>query len=497
MRAALFAATRRRLVFWNIAVTGIIIAAFALVAYVVADHVLSGEIDSQLATRADQAQRHYSQDASFGQDDDRDYNADAPSVFLLLLNPDGTVQYNSLHVQLPGLPNTNALRAVLKSNHPDLRTVHVGTNRDIELRLRTEGVKRAGQLVAVLQLGISTQPYDHELHVLLLVLALVGSGGLALALVGGFFLASRALVPVRAAFQRQRDFVADASHELRTPLMLIRADVEVLGRELRAIRSRLPASKTSALSGITSSGVGKLATETHTKTARVVDGRRLDDQLELVADALSEIDQMTRLLGDLLLLARLDSNAASAQRQPVALDEQLEGLVEQVRRSTRAKDLTIKTTLSPGVRVLGHSDQLRRLWLILLDNAIKYNRPGGSITVTCGIEERQASISIADRGIGITQTDLPHLFERFYRADKAHVHTPLQKSEMPAPSDLDGSGAGLGLAIAQEIVQAHGGHITIKSTVGEGSVFTVRLQLAAPGQKTRIARAPLADTGST
>jgi signal transduction histidine kinase len=482
MYSALFTTTRRRLVFWNMAVTGVIIVAFALVAYVIARGVLAGEMDRQLATRASQTQGHFSQDGSLGLNDDHDYNTDAPGVFLLLLAPDGTVRYNSFNVQLPGLPDMSALRAALASNRPDLRTVHVGANGEVELRLRTEGVKHDGALVSVLQLGISTQPYDHELHALLLALALVGFGGLALALVGGFFLASRALIPVRAAFQRQRDFVADASHELRTPLMLIRANVDVLGRELRALRARLPASETAVSAG-KSRGASRLATDARTHFPVLPDGRQLDEQLELVGDALGEIDQMTRLIRDLLLLARLDASAALSQRQPVALDEQLEGLVEQVRRSPRTSDLTIQMALAPGIRVLGNPDQLRRLWLILLDNAIKYNRPAGRITITGAIEERHASISVSDTGIGIAATDLPRLFERFYRADKAHAHAPLQKEEMRTSSDLTGSGAGLGLAIAHEIVEAHGGHISITSTPGEGSTFTVRLQLAASGRK--------------
>lgn len=488
MSAALFTTTRRRLVLWNIAVTGVIIAVFALVAYILAYRALAGEIDNQLATRASEAQRHFSQEGTFGADNDHDYNTDTPGVFLLLLTPDGTIQYNPSNVQLPGLPNLHALHDVLESGQPDLRTVHVGTDRSVEVRLRTEGVKREGALVGVLQLGLSTQPYDHELHALLLVLALVGSGGLALALVGGFFLASRALVPVRTAFQRQRDFVADASHELRTPLMLIRADVEVLGRELRALRARLFGSKADALATDGSSRSGKLAVAARTKTSAGATARQLDDQLELVDDALGEIDQMTRLLSDLLLLARLDASAAASHRHPVALDEHLTELVEQVRRSSRAKDLTIKTTLTPGIWVLGNPDQLRRLWLILLDNAIKYNRPAGTITITCSLEERHACVSVSDTGIGIAPADLPRLFERFYRADKAHAHTLLPPGEALAPTDLAGSGAGLGLAIAREIVQAHGGHISVKSTLGEGSTFTVHLHMAGLEKKIATSR---------
>lgn len=491
MSSALFAVTRRRLVLWNIAVTGVIMVAFALVAYVLANQVLAGEVDGQLNARAGEAQTHLSHDLA-DLNNDHDFGTDAPGVFLFLLRPDGTVLHDSLNGHLSGLPDRAAVRAALASGHPDLRTVSVGSNGAIEVRLRTEDVKQRGVLVGVLQLGVFTQPYDHELHLLLLVLAVVGVGGLVLALCGGFFLASRALVPVRAAFRRQRDFVADASHELRTPLMLIRADIDVLGRELRTIRARLPPAKAAAQPVSGSSPSESLALATLEGKSDPVDSSQLDDQLELVDDALSEIDRMTRLLRELLLLARLDAGAVKEMRQPVALTEQLAGLVEQVRRRAEGHSLAVQAQVAPDVWVVGNADQLRQLWLILLDNAIRYNRPGGCITLTGAVEHHQACISVADTGTGIAHADLARVFERFYRADKAHARVSTQKAAGNT-AQADGavtealhqtsSGAGLGLAIAQEIVQAHGGHIHVKSSLGKGTVFTVQLPLAAPLKK--------------
>jgi signal transduction histidine kinase len=487
LSSALFAATRRRLVLWNISVAGVIIAAFALVAYFTAAHVLSGEIDYQLAARAAQEQSHASLDLLSGPDNDRDYDAETSGVFFLLLSPDGTVLHSSLDEQLPGLPNMEAVHAALANSYPDLRTVDVGVDGEVELRLRTEPVIRDGVLLGVLQLGISVQPYEHELHQLLLVLAFVGAGGLVLALVGGFFLASRALIPVRAAFVRQRDFVADASHELRTPLMLIRANVDVLGRELRAMRASLPAIKAaSPPSGKRLTSGGSAVAASASKPG-VFAAEQLEDQLELVDDALVEIDRMTRLLSDMLLLARLDAGAVMAPHQPVALDVLLEEVTHQIRRRVEAEGLRIQVRLEPGVQVLGNIDQLRRLWLILLDNAIRYNRPAGSITVRSTVEGHQAWVLVADAGIGIAPAHLSHLFERFYRADTTRSRTPapgMPTSEVHQDSDhIDireqaGTGAGLGLALAREIVQAHGGHISVKSMPGEGSTFTVRLPLA-------------------
>ncbi len=485
--AALFGATRLRVVLWTISVAGVMMVIFALVAYFMTARVLSGEIDGQLASRASDERNHLSHDLSAGgQFNDHDYNPNTPGVFLLMISPDGQVLVNSLNVQSQGLPDQAAIQAVMASGQPDVRTVQVSlAGQEVSVRLRTEQVRQPdGTLLGVMQLGMSLHPYNHELRDLLLVLGLTGAGGLVLALGGGFFLASRALVPVHAAFRRQRDFVADASHELRSPLMLIRADVDVLGRELRSTRAGLLEAKTAA-APVAPSHAKKHALERRDQE----DLTQLDDHLELVDDALGEIDRMTRLLSDLLLLARMDAGAMAQARELVPLDKQLEDLAAQVRRRAEAQGLHLEVSLKPGVNVLGNADQLRRLWLILLDNATRYNRPDGSITLSCGVEDHRARVSVADTGIGIAPDDLPHIFERFYRVDKARSRAPELAGAGNASEragDQGSSGAGLGLALAREILQAHHGQIDVKSTPGEGTVFTIWLPLAPGGHQTSV-----------
>ena len=302
--ARLFARTRRRLVLLNVGIAGAIMLAFALVAFLLVSHVLASEVDQQLDTSAAQAQAHLGTDLLTDSNDPRDYQTDAPGVFLLVLDTNGTVLSNSLNVQLRGLPDLAALHEALSSGRPDLRTVEVGRDPRIEVRLRTEPFLHAGAVVGVIQVGLSLQSYNHELHEVLVALALVGGGGLLVALGAGLFLASRALAPVRVAFHRQHDFVADASHELRTPLMLVRADVDVLGRELRAAQASRRAGAAQP-----EPQLRQRASQESTALATPVPAAvaHLDDQLELVEDALGEIDRMSRLLGDLLLLARMDA----------------------------------------------------------------------------------------------------------------------------------------------------------------------------------------------
>ena len=475
--SALFSATRRRLVIWNVGIAGAIIVIFALVAYFTAAHVLDGELDHQLDARASDLQGHLRVDLASGRIDSHEYAADTSGAFLVILSPDGQVLYRSYAGEVSGLPDVGALHAALATGRPVEGDVSVGSNQSNELRLSTQLITAPdGTVLGVMQLGLSVHLYDHTLHEMLLVLALVGTGGLVLALGSGFFLASRAMAPVRVAFRRQRDFVADASHELRTPLMLVRADVDVLSRGLRSERAKLlAAAPTPVLSGTPSQAV-----EVSGSSQGREEVAQLDDQLELVGDALGEIDRMSRLLGDLLLLARMDAGAVALAQEPVLLDELLDDLVAQVRRKAEGQRLRVATHLGSGACVAGNADQLRRLFLILLDNAMRYNRPDGSITLSSAVVGHRARVTVADTGIGIAPADLPHIFERFYRADVAHSHQsgPLESAASSA-SDGVGAGAGLGLAIAREMVQAHHGQIDVKSMPGKGTVFTVSLPLAS------------------
>ncbi len=487
--SALFSTTRRRLVLWNVGIAGAIMAIFALAAYLGAARLLDREVDGQLQSRADNIQRHLAHDLSIGQITDRDLGDDLSNAVLLVLSPDGQVQYTSSDEDIAGLPDLDALHADLAARDQDDCTISVTSDDGGGLRVCTESViGQGGSVLAVMQLGMWMQPYDHALHELLLVLALVGAGGLVLALGSGFFLASRAMAPVRVAFRRQRDFVADASHELRTPLMLVRADVDVLSRDLRSARAKLLASSPVPL---LSGAPADVAEPAESKRARETLAQ-LDDQLELVGDALSEIDRMSRLLGDLLLLARMDAGALAQAQEPVMLDDLLGDLVAQVRRKAEEQGLRVETHLGSSACVAGNADQLRRLFLILLDNAMRYNRPAGSITLSSAIAGHRARVTVADTGIGIAPADLPHIFERFYRADVAHSHQSGSlenaafaahagaESAASSASEGAGAGAGLGLAIAREIIQAHHGQMEVKSALDKGTAFIILLPLA-PG----------------
>ncbi len=223
-----------------------------------------------------------------------------------------------------------------------------------------------------------------------------------------------------SALHAQRRFVADASHELRTPLTTIRGNLGLLQRD------------------------------------PPIDP---EDRRAALDDMVAETERMSRLVNDLLILARADAGRPLA-RQPVPLAPLLDDLCRQARLLAPAHRLDCGD--AGDLAVLGDRDALRQVLLILLDNAIKYTPPDGTIAVAATDADEGVAISVQDTGIGIARADLPHLFERFYRSDTART----------------GEGAGLGLAIARALTEGQDGAIAVESAEGAGSRFTVTLPRA-------------------
>ncbi len=220
-------------------------------------------------------------------------------------------------------------------------------------------------------------------------------------------------------FQTQQRLLADVSHELRTPLTAIRGNVDLMRRM----------------------------------------GDADPESLEIIQE---EIERMTRLVGDLLLLARADAGGLPLEKKKVELDNLLFEVYRQVR--LLEKSVEVKVTEVDQVCIMGDVDRLKQLLLNLISNAIKYTPDGGTVDVSLSKKNGWAYLKIADTGQGIPAEDLPYIFDRFYRVDKAR-----------ARAQSGQGGAGLGLAIAKWIAQAHGGNIDVTSKVGEGTTFTIIL----------------------
>ena len=180
---------------------------------------------------------------------------------------------------------------------------------------------------------------------------------------------------------------------------------------------------------------------------------------ESLAIVQEEVDRMTRLVGDLLLLARADAGGLPLARQSVELDNVFFEVYRQVGVLQRSVEVTVVEV--DQVCVLGDADRLKQLLINLVDNAIKYTPEGGEVQLSLSKSNGWACVEIADTGIGIPEEDLPYIFDRFYRVDKARSRPQ--------------GGSGLGLSIAKWIAQAHGGDIEVTSQVGKGTTFTVLL----------------------
>jgi len=233
---------------------------------------------------------------------------------------------------------------------------------------------------------------------------------------------------IETSFKSIRQFTADASHELRAPMTLIQAAADF---SLRRDRSK----------------------------------EELQDAMERI---LRESKRTTALVDDLLLIARSDSDPAAFERISVDLSSMLNDVATQASTLAQSKHLKIVPQISnQAVVIAGDEFSVRRLFMALVDNAVKYTPEHGTVWINLDIEDKQAVIRIRDTGIGISNDDLPRVFDRFWRADKVRSR--------------DEGGTGLGLAIAKGITERHGGTLGVESQLGHGSTFTVRLPLLSGG----------------
>ncbi len=231
-----------------------------------------------------------------------------------------------------------------------------------------------------------------------------------------FFLAGKTLQPIGIMLEKQTQFLADASHELRTPLSALQTTTEV------ALRSE----------------------------------RSLNEYKTVISDVHEEIVRLGKIVNDLLYLSRADSEGIQKTLQSVDLVPVVHDAVRTLEPLVKKNDLELHLALSEKVIVHGDTDKLKQLVLILIDNAIKYTKKGGSITVQL-VEKPKPILKISDTGIGLDNAEVKQIFQRFYRADRSRS-TP---------------GVGLGLAIAKSIIEMHNAKITVKSTVGKGSSFSI------------------------
>lgn len=228
---------------------------------------------------------------------------------------------------------------------------------------------------------------------------------------------------LEASFIQIRQFTSDASHELRTPLAILMGELEV------ALRSP-----------------------------------KTNDQLtDILSSSLEEVTRLSKVVKNLLEISRAESGQVKIDMESVNISHLLKDICEDVELLAEEKSQSLETKIESGLIITGDAVRLHQAFLNVLDNAVKYTPEKGSILVRLIRENKWAILRVSDTGVGIPEHDVPHIFDRFYRVDKARSQ--------------DVQGNGLGLAIVKWIVEAHHGTIMAESTVGKGTIFTIRLKL--------------------
>lgn len=460
---------------WRLSLGYSLFLALALVAlgmavHVLLSHNLQQELDQALALRTAEVQRALRvtgegltpQIGSEGLDL-APRRLSLPDPYVQVLDAQGTVVLASSNLRGQRLPVDPTVILEALEGRPSFTNLPTADGQ--RLRVRTTPIIHGEGVIGLVQVGESLYAVDSSLQRLGYLLALGVLGTWALFSLGGWLLAGRALRPlnqirqaadsigatgdfsqriayagprdelgdlattfnqmierIQRAFEAQRQFVADASHELGSPLTVIRGNLDLLKRKLPE-----------------------------------------QDRLECLGAVEGEAARMDRIIADLLTLAQMDGQP-QAQRRPVSLDLLLQEVYRQARLLAGKRRMSLDR--AEAATVAGDTHQLSQALFNLVDNAIKYTPEKGSIALSLHRNGRWAQVRVADTGIGIPREELPHIFDRFYRVDRARSRAK--------------GGTGLGLSIVKAIAEAHGGRVTVESTPGEGSVFTLWLPISNP-----------------
>ncbi|WP_455242872.1 heavy metal sensor histidine kinase [Petrachloros mirabilis] len=461
---------RLRLTLWYGSALALILVVFSAVLYIVTARSLRDAIDQSLEETAVAAVRSLEERGFLPLIDENELMSQFPELaridkFFQIFSPSGTITIRSPNVKQHELPLSREALDVAFTGKTIFESAKYP--KEPPLRLISVPIMYRGNLLYIVQVGTSMESVEETLNRLLLVLLVTMPLALAVSLAGGWFLAGRALRPVdditlaaqriaggdltqrlkvppspdeigrladtfnnmiarlETSFRQIRQFSSDASHELRTPLTVMKGETELALRRPRDAK----------------------------------------DYTVVLESNLEEIDRMTRIVDELLFLSRADMGEVKMERLPVKLESLLEDVHRQASLLGQERDVQVVLGMVTPATVLGDELRLRELFLNLLDNAVKYSTPGGSVDITLQTETGQAKVLITDHGIGISREDQGKIFDRFYRTDDARTHTK--------------KGTGLGLAICAWIIESHHGRIEVDSEIGKGSTFTVTLPLAS------------------
>jgi heavy metal sensor kinase len=454
---------RARLTLWYIAVLVLILIAFSGALHFTMADALYQQVDGALARNShDLAEgltiNNGRIDYPGGENNAADLDAVRAQGYLVrVFDVSGTVvNTNATYAPVPITPQS---LAIARRGLSQYETITVGGE---AYRLYTTSVQSNGQAVGALQIAQVLGAVRSTLRALTLALAVIVPFTLALATIGGMWLARRALVPIdqitRAAqrisvldlsqrlnldapndevgrlahtfdemlgrlddaFRREREFTANAAHELRTPLTIMRGEIDVA---LQFPRDR--------------------------------------DEYEQVLSGLGAgVDQLSRIAEDLLTLARAAANQITVRREELHPARLLQSVADELRILADAQRITFDVQADRAPLFQGDEQRMLRVLFNLVDNALKFSPPGTRVSLTAACNGDAVRLCVSDQGPGIAPEELPRIFDRFYRGTNWGV-----------------AGSGLGLAIARALVHAQGGTISVESALGRGTTFAVEMPM--------------------
>jgi len=456
---------RLRLTAWYFAILAVVLSAFGISAYFAMRHSIRQTVDEELQIRCEGVHQLIERDIQRGHKDDlpeglREHTELRQGGALLQVSDEqGNWLYRSTVMSDYGVPRPATV--------PRRATEFMG--KDVPLRIWTQKVSVGGESYLI-QSAFEMDDFYEALNHFALLLYIAIPSLLLCAAAGGYWISTRALAPVdqiaqtartisaqnlssrlvvpktgdelqrlsetlngmlerlEAAFKEITQFTADASHELRTPVAVMRTRAEL---SLRKARSA-------------------------------------EEYRDVIAEVLTELEKTSGLIEQLMFLARADSGAETLHFAPTNVSEVLREACHQGSALAEAKQIGFQERISgDSMWIQGDATSLRRLFLILIDNAVKYTPANGQVEVSLQRNDGYAVAQVRDTGIGIAEADLPNVFERFYRADKARTR--------------ESGGVGLGLSIGRWITEVHAGTIEVQSSPGRGSKFQIRLPIANPG----------------
>lgn len=291
-----------------------------------------------------------------------------------------------------------------------------------------------------------TEDFEEAKRRVLFNLLIINGAILTFSAFAGYFLAGKTLKPIENALEEQKRFVADASHELRTPLTALKTSMEV------ALRGK---------------------------------NMSLSQAKDLIKGSLEDINSMQSLANKLLSLATYQSNGQSLVFKELDIAKVMEEVSRKISPLAKEKEIEMITDIkSQNFQV--NEESLEEMLLIFLDNAVKYTPKGGKVMVMIEMGKKLLVIKVKDTGIGITKEDLPHIFDRFYRADQSRTRSHLrggpdrggpERSRRNSSDSEEIGGFGLGLSLAKKIIEIHKGTVEVDSVLGKGTTFTITLPL--------------------